>query len=191
MVRTRVGYAGGTTKDPTYYRLGDHSETVQIEFDPTEVSYEELLEVFWQTHNPAVQPWSRQYMSVIFYHNDGQRKLAEESRDREEAWRKGKVFTEILPASEFYVAEAYHQKYRLRQMPELMRELSTMYPDSDDFVNSTAVARVNGYIGGFGTYPTLQEEIGGFGLSLAGSEILLGVVSEREHQQDGETCPSP
>jgi peptide-methionine (S)-S-oxide reductase len=176
VVRTRVGYAGGTTKDPTYHNLGDHTETIQIEYDPTQISYGELLDVFWSSHNPAGRPWSRQYMSIIFYHNDEQRKLAVATRDREAARIQGQIFTEIVPASEFYPAEAYHQKYRLRQVPDLMKEFSAMYPDDGDFVASTAAARVNGYLAGHGTCEGLQEELSSLGLSPEGGERLLGIV---------------
>jgi peptide-methionine (S)-S-oxide reductase len=177
VVRTRVGYAGGTTETPTYYSLGDHTETIQIDYDPTRVSYEELLDIFWNSHNPAIPPWSRQYMSIVFYHSDEQKRLAAETRDREEARIGSKVFTEIIPASEFYPAEAYHQKYRLRQVPDLMKEFSAMYPDVDDFIASTAAARVNGFIGSYGTLATLKKEISRFGLSPAGNKKLLDIVS--------------
>ena len=177
MVRTQVGYAGGTTKDPTYHNLGEHSETIQIVYDPTQVSYEELLDVFWSSHNPAVQPWSRQYMSVVFYHSEAQRRLAEETKEHEAAEIGGKIWTEVIPAAEFYPAEAYHQKYRLQQVPELMQEFRAMYPDEDAFVASTAVARVNGYLGGNGSADRLREELSSLGLSPAGGEKLLEVVS--------------
>lgn len=176
MVRTRVGYAGGTTKNPTYYNLGDHTETIQIDYDPTQISYEELLDVFWASHNPAQPPWSRQYMSIVFYHNDEQKRLAMETKDREAAKTNGKIFTEIVPAPEFYVAEAYHQKYRLQQVPDLMEEFRVIYPNDGDFMNSTAVARVNGYLGGHGTFEALQAEISGFGLSSEGDKKLLDIV---------------
>ena len=176
MVRTRVGYAGGTTKNPTYHNLGDHTETIQIDYDPTRISYEELLDVFWDSHNPAQPSWSRQYMSIVFYHNDEQKKLAMETRDREAARINGEILTEIVPASEFYLAEAYHQKYRLRQVPDLMEEFRVMYPDDEDLVDSTAAARVNGYLGSYGTFEALQAEISGLGLSLAGSQRLLDIV---------------
>ena len=179
MVRTRVGYAGGTTKDPTYHNLGDHTETIQIEYDPARVSYEELLDVFWSSHNPTGRSWTRQYMSIVFYHNEEQRRLAEETRDREAARLQAQIFTEIVPAPEFYPAEAYHQKYRLRQVPELAREFSAMYPDDDDFAASTAAARVNGYVGGNGTCECLQEELDSLGLSPAGDERLLEIVCGR------------
>jgi peptide-methionine (S)-S-oxide reductase len=175
VVRTRAGYAGGTTRNPTYHNLGDHTETIQIEYDPTVVSYEELLSVFWSSHNPTARPWSRQYMSIIFYHNDEQRRLAIETRDREAAKVGGEIYTEIVPASEFTLAEAYHQKYQLRRVPDLMAEFSAIYTD-DDFVASTATARVNGYLGGNGTCEGLREEVDSLGLSAAGSEKLLKMV---------------
>ena len=109
MVRTRVGYSGGTKEDPTYYSLGDHSETIQIDYDPAQISYEELLIVFWESHHPEWPSLSRQYASVIFYHNDEQKKLALATREREEAI-KGVIHTVVLSFSRFYLAEAYHQK---------------------------------------------------------------------------------
>ena len=105
MIRTRVGYAGGTMKNPTYHNLGDHTETIQIDYDPTQISYEELLDVFWDSHNPTSRPWSRQYMSIVFYHDEEQKRSAIETRDREGSRREGVIFTEIVPASQFYLAE--------------------------------------------------------------------------------------
>ena len=177
MIRTRVGYAGGTTKNPSYYNLADHTETIQIDYDPTQISYEELLDIFWDSHSPNQQPFSRQYMSIVFYHNDEQKRLAMETRDREEAREKGKVFTDIVPASEFYLAEAYHQKYRLQQVSDIVKEFRAMYPDTNGFVASTAAARVNGYVAGYGTFAILQKELSSFGLSEGGNKKLMDIVS--------------
>jgi peptide-methionine (S)-S-oxide reductase len=163
-------------ENPTYYSLGDHTETIQIDYDPARISYEELLEVFWRSHNPARRAWSRQYMAAIFCHNEQQKELALRTRDRVAARIRGKVRTAVLPATRFYRAEDYHQKYRLRQVPELLRELAAMYPDPMDFVNSTAAARVNGYLGGCGTPGSLEPEVGGFGLSPAGRTRLMEIV---------------
>jgi len=159
VIRTRVGYAGGTTESPTYYNLGDHTETIQIDYDPTQISYEQLLEIYWDSHSPTVQPWSRQYMSIIFYHNSEQRELAMETKQREEASLSRRVYTEIIPFSEFHLAEDYHQKYYLQQVPNLMKELVAIYPNFADFINSTAVARINGYVGGHVTFQALQEQL--------------------------------
>jgi methionine-S-sulfoxide reductase len=179
-VRTRVGYAGGSTTNPTYHSLGDHTETVQIDFDPTKISYEQLLGVFWKSHNPGSRSWSSQYKAVVFFHNEEQKRLALESRDRLAAETKGKIYTEVLPFSGFSLAEAYHQKYQLQQDTGLMREFRAMYLDARDFVNSTAAARVNGYLGGYGTPDDLQRELTTLGLSEAGAEKLLDGVKRRE-----------
>jgi peptide-methionine (S)-S-oxide reductase len=160
--------------------MGSHSETIQINYDPALISYEELLDLFWSNHLPTARPWSRQYASVIFYHDEEQKRLAEASRDREAARLGQPVYTEIVPFSEFYLAEGYHQKYRLQQSPDLLRDLRAVYPDDGDFVNSTAAARVNGYLGGYGTLSALQAVIEDLGLSPAGQKQLLELVSARE-----------
>jgi peptide-methionine (S)-S-oxide reductase len=174
-----VGYAGGTTEAPTYYRLGDHTETVQIEYDPTQISYRQLLDVFWNSHNPVYPPLSRQYMSLVFYHDDEQQRLAWETKQHQQTISGSEIFTEIVPASEFYLAEDYHQKYYLRQVPELIEEMSAIYPEIVDLVASTAAARINGYLGGHGTLEALQEQIDSFGLSPAGKNKLLEIASRR------------
>ena len=176
MVRTRVGYAGGTKENPTYYSLGDHTETVQIDYDPSQISYEELLTVFWNSHNPTY-PSSTQYQSMVFYHNEEQKELALETKARVEAELKANVLTEIIPAGEFYLAEAYHQKYYLQGVPQFKKEFSAIYPNTDDFIASTSAARVNGYLGGNGTVASLQAEIDSFGLSPEARQKLLDIAS--------------
>jgi peptide-methionine (S)-S-oxide reductase len=178
-VRTRVGYAGGTTANPSYYDLGDHSEAIQIDYDPERISYEQLLEVFWESHNPTLRSWSRQYASIILVHDDEQRRLALETRDREAAETGGVIYTEIVPLSEFTLAEAYHQKYRLRQVPGLEEELQTVFDNDEDLVNSTVAARVNGYLGGFGTAESVEAALDNLGLTLERKERLLDLIGVR------------
>jgi methionine-S-sulfoxide reductase len=175
VVRTRVGYAGGQKKDPTYRSIGDHSETIQIDYDPDRVSYKKLLSVFWHNHDPTQRAWSQQYKAAIFYHNDEQKKLAFETQTFEEKQRNKKIRTEILPFSNFYLAEDYHQKYGLRGQSDLMREFKAMYPRDIDFINSTAAARINGYISGHGTPEAVKATIENLGLSTAGRERLLAI----------------
>jgi len=112
-------------------------------------------------------------MSAIFFHNDEQKRLALETRNLEATKLKGAIFTEVIPFTEFYPAEAYHQKYYLQQVPELMREFSALYPAVRDLVNSTAAARVNGYLGGYGSLEVLTQEIEDLGLSPGGDKTLL------------------
>lgn len=175
MVRTRVGYAGGTKRNPTYHSMGDHAESIQVDFDPSVLGYAELLDLFWSCHNPCDRAYSRQYMSAIFFHDEGQKRLALETKDREEK-RRGRIATEILPLGTFTVAEDYHQKYYLRGEREIAKELLAVYPDPAAFRESTAAARLNGYIGGDGSAAALQGEIGRLGLSPAGRDRLRGYV---------------
>jgi peptide-methionine (S)-S-oxide reductase len=179
VVRTRVGYAGGTKKNPTYHDLGDHTETIQMEYDPAVISYEQLLDVFWDSHDAAAPSWSRQYMSIIFTHDEEQKRLATESRDREAAGTKSAIVTVIRPAGEFYRAEGYHQKFRLRSERELVREFTAIYPSEKDFVDSTAVARVNGYLDGYGTPADLKTDLPSLGLSPKAGERLTVMISRR------------
>lgn len=151
-----------------------------MDFDPDVISYEKLLDVFWDSHDSTSQAWSKQYMSIIFYHNDEQKKSAMDSLKREEARLKSKIVTAILPAKEFYLAEDYHQKYALRFEPDLFRELSAMYPNNRDLVNSTAAARINGFLDGYGTLAELMHQLPGFALSTKAGNVLINDVKKRK-----------
>jgi peptide-methionine (S)-S-oxide reductase len=122
VIETAVGYEGGTLENPTYKdvctdRTG-HAEVVQVTYDPARVSYDTLLEVFWNNHNPTQlnrqgPDYGTQYRSVIFYHSPEQRTTAEASLAQLVAsgkWSR-KIVTQIVPAQPFYRAEEYHQRY--------------------------------------------------------------------------------
>ncbi len=173
-----MGYAGGSQDNPTYQSIDDHSETIQIDYDPAQISYEELLDVFWSSHNPSSRPFSRQYASIIFYHNEEQRHLAIETRDSQQAALGGTVFTEIVPFTSFTLAEDYHQKYRLRQTPEVLAAVRALYPGRDEFLNATLTARVNGYVGGYGTLGELEAQVEMLDMSPAVRQGLLEALSE-------------
>ncbi len=119
---TMVGYTGGHQKDPTYKAVctdeTGHAEAVQVIYDPLEVSYEKLLEVFWENHDPTTAnrqgpDVGSQYRSSIFYHTPEQKALAQKSKDELEKSGQFKrpIVTEITPATTFYKAEDYHQQY--------------------------------------------------------------------------------
>jgi len=163
--RTRVGYAGGTTPAPTYRSIGDHTECFQVDFDPLTVRYEELVQLFWSVHNPTAAAYSKQYASLILANDEHQLSVANTLRDRLEAVVHRPVLSRIAMLDRFYPAEDYHQKYRLRNTPTLMREFRAMYPSEADFVASTAAARVNGYLDGAGSCVQLGREIDRLGLS--------------------------
>jgi hypothetical protein len=166
-------------KHPSYHNLGDHSEAVQIDFDPSRISYGELLDLFWKSHDPTRNSWSRQYRAAIFYHNEEQRIIALETRKNLTLETRGEIATAIEPYSGFYIAEDYHQKHSLRLFPEIMKEFTARNPDVKRLIKSMAVTRVNGYLGGYGSCESLEKEIEGFGLSHRAREIMTSVVCGR------------
>jgi len=120
VLQTAAGYTGGHVADPGYERVGrhrtGHAEAVEVWYDPAQVSYAELLQTFWRIHNPTTRnrqgfDLGSQYRSAIFYHDAGQMEAAIASRDAEQQSRKRRIVTEITPASAFYRAEEYHQRY--------------------------------------------------------------------------------
>jgi len=120
VISTSVGYSGGTSENPTYKDVctgqTGHAEVVEVEYDPSRVSYEELLEVFWENHDPTSlnrqgPDVSTQYRSAIFFHTPEQEAAARASKERAQGRFKKPIVTEIKPASEFYRAEEYHQRY--------------------------------------------------------------------------------
>jgi peptide-methionine (S)-S-oxide reductase len=124
VVDTAVGYEGGTPPNPTYEDVCSHTtghaEVVQVQFDPDEVSYDQLLDVFWEVHDPTQV--NRQgpdvgsnYRSVIFFHSPEQQEQALESKTRAQARFDRPIATEISPASDFWRAEEYHQQYLVKR----------------------------------------------------------------------------
>lgn len=114
------GYAGGAKPNPTYKEVCNgntgHAEVVQVQYDPARLSYSKLLEAFWRAHDPTTlnrqgADVGTQYRSIILYHNDDQRRLAEESKKTQASHWKDPIVTEIVPLKQFYAAEDYHQDY--------------------------------------------------------------------------------
>ena len=119
---TKVGYTGGQLPNPTYEEVctdrTGHAEAVEVEYNPDEISFEELVNVFWNNHNPTTlnrqgPDIGIQYRSAIFYHSDEQKQIAEKSKQELDSSKRyeNPIVTEILPAPTFYNAEEYHQKY--------------------------------------------------------------------------------
>ena len=147
-----------------------------MDYDPERITYAQLLDIFWKSHRPTGRSWSRQYMNAVFYHNEEQRRLAMASKTAVEQKIGRTVKTEVVPLRSFTMAEDYHQKYILKRHYELKNEMSRIYPHHRDFVDSTAVARLNGYAGGHGTKDQLSREIESLGLSAEGKKVLTEMV---------------
>jgi len=116
VVRTMVGYTGGDRPDPTYGSVcnGDgHTEALKVEFDPSVVSYEQLLETFLSVHDPCV-PMNTQYQSAVWPQNDAQKEAVLAALDRAEQKRGRPVYTKVAPPKEFHNAEWYHRQYNLK-----------------------------------------------------------------------------
>ncbi len=119
---TKAGYTGGTLKNPTYEEVctdkTGHAEAVEVEYDPNEISYDELLDIFWNNHDPTSlnrqgPDVGIQYRSSIFIHDESQKQAAQKSKEKLNSSGKFSktIVTEIVPSPEFYTAEEYHQKY--------------------------------------------------------------------------------
>lgn len=148
---------------------------MQVDFDPQQIGYEEVATLFWKTHNPCATPYSRQYMSAIWYHDESQQEfvlgLLTAANDRFE----GGVTTTVEPLEAFTLAENYHQKYRLQSKRGLMKVFRTMYPAFEDFNNSTSAARLNAFAAGHGSRRLFDQEVDLYGFSREELESVMRV----------------
>lgn len=147
VVRTRVGYAGGTKIDPTYHSLGDHTEVFQVEFDPDTVTYRDLLNRVFGSHNPQHQTRKTQYQNIVFAASEGQRAVLDEFLTARGLTADG-IGTRIEQISRFYPAENYHQKYKLRSVSSFMDAFKTVGYGDDELRESPIAAKLNGYAAG-------------------------------------------
>lgn len=179
VVRVRAGYMGGDKVDPTYKDLGDHTETVEVQYDPQVTTFSNLLKVFWKYHDYTAE-YKTQYMSAIFYHDDEQKELAEKDKAEREA-NGEKVATKILLAKIFYKAEDYHQKYFLRQHKKLVEDLDI---SDEDFMYASRPSRLLCYIAGPGEEKDFDEEYPSLGLS----EEQAAYIKEQMKTKKFEGC---
>jgi peptide-methionine (S)-S-oxide reductase len=147
VVRTRVGYAGGTKRDPTYHSLGDHTEVFQVEFDPGSIAYRDLLEIVFNSQNPQHQTRKTQYQNVVLVATAAQQATLNEFLTTQGLTADG-IGTRIEQLSRFYVAEDYHQKYRLRSVTSLMDAFEAAGYGDDELRESSIAAKLNGYAAG-------------------------------------------
>ncbi|KAB1201876.1 Peptide methionine sulfoxide reductase A5 [Morella rubra] len=152
VVRTTVGYAGGSKSNPEYRSLGNHAESVQVEYDPRLINFRQLLEVFWSSHDsrqvfgqgPDV---GNQYRSIIFSNGNEESRLAAISKEREQARSKsGIVTTQIQQRGTFYPAEPEHQKFELKRNPFLLQLIGNL--PEEELEGSSLASKLNGYAAG-------------------------------------------
>jgi peptide-methionine (S)-S-oxide reductase len=166
-----VGYTGGTLPDPTYERLGDHTESFQVDYDPARLSYETLLGWYWQEVDPTEFLYGRQYMSAVFCADETQRQLALATGRDVLARRTDSRLLPILPLATFYRAEDYHQKYYLRRYTDLMGAFSAY--SARAFADSTVAMWLNACVGGYLKREELEAELERLALPEADRQRLL------------------
>ncbi|XP_024977433.1 peptide methionine sulfoxide reductase A5 [Cynara cardunculus var. scolymus] len=164
VVRTTVGYAGGSKSNPEYRSLGDHAESVQIEYDPRLINFRQLLEVFWSSHDsrqvfgqgPDV---GNQYRSIIFTNGTDESRLAAVSKEREQTKsRSSIVTTQIQQLGTFYPAEPEHQKFELKRNPFLLQLIGNLA--EEELEKSRLASKLNGYAAEL-CPPRIQSRIDG------------------------------
>lgn len=174
VLRTRVGFAGGTSPKPTYRHMGDHTEAVEIDFDPAVISYEELLRTFWQNHYPNRGNYKgRQYISLIRYRGQEQRAAINKVKKEMEKGLGEAIETDIAAFEDFTLADARHQKYYLKRYPHTLEQLQDLLPKPEHLVDSTFAARLNGFVKGYGKLRLLKDEIAAWDIAEENKEILL------------------
>ncbi|MDV6378317.1 peptide-methionine (S)-S-oxide reductase [Sporosarcina sp. GW1-11] len=160
VIRTRVGYAGGTTEAPTYKTIGYHTETVEIDFDPDIIRFEEILFHFWRNHYPNRDQYKgRQYLSSLRYRDEKQKSMMEQVKAKMEVELGELIETEITRLDHFTLAEERHQKYYLKRYPGVLEQLKDFYPLEELLLNSTFATRLNGFVKGFGTREQIVADI--------------------------------
>ncbi len=147
VVRTRVGYAGGTKADPSYEAIGDHTEVVQLEYDPEQLSFSELLERAFDEHNSYQQSRKRQYQNIIFTETAVQRDQLRSYLDGNEFSRET-IDTRLEKLDRFHVAEDYHQKFNLRGKRWITDAFAEADYDDGAIRESPAAAKLNAHAAG-------------------------------------------
>ncbi|MCR2804089.1 peptide-methionine (S)-S-oxide reductase MsrA [Paenibacillus soyae] len=179
VVRTRVGYSGGHTPNPTYRDMGDHTETVLVEFAPALLPFRQIVNVFWDRHNPYnINDYKgRQYQSLLLYEDETQR--ADIETVLEERRKKGleRPDTEIRTFSTFYPAEERHQKYYLKRFPHAFETVMSIFGEHDAFNDSTLAARLNGLAKGYTSLERIKAEIGTWNMGEKERAYILDEIS--------------
>lgn len=173
MTRTRVGYIGGRSANPTYHDLADHAEGVEVHYDPERIRYEALLEHFWTGHDPTRPKGSTQYRAALFCADEEEAEVARASRVRCAQRLGAAVETEILVGRPFHAAEAYHQKWRLRRDHRLFVDLQGCFRSEAELLDSVAAAKLNGWVGGQTSRARIEPFIEDLGLTSAAQRYLL------------------
>ena len=159
---------------------------MEVDFDPSQISFAKIVDLFWASHDPCGRLRGSQYMTAIWYHDEAQRDVINAARETIQQRLDGKVQTPVEALDVFYPAEDYHQKYRLQNSP-LKACFRAMYPQFEDFNNSTAAARLNGFLARHGSRKLFDAEHQSYGIQ---SEVLEQNVRIRDLSGAVASCPT-
>lgn len=176
VIRTEVGYAGGDKVGPTYHDLGEHAEVLQIEFETSQLSFQELLTMFWASHDPTRDGRRSQYRSVLICEDAAQLAVANESRSKLEGKLGRRVQTEVVSGEPFYPAEDYHQKWKLRRRTALYEDLAKSFDTEESLLRSFAATKLNAIVGGHVSPSTVDTIAHRLHLSDDGLALVASLV---------------
>ncbi len=159
--------------------MGDHTETLQVDFDSDLISLEQLLDTFWRNHTPRKDGYGgHQYMSLLLFHNSKQNKIIDQVKVKWEAKTNQRLETEIKPFEQFTLAEDKHQKYYFKRSKKAYEMILQLFSTHEDFVNSTIAARLNGFVREFGTLHDLKNEINEWRLDEKDRLLLIETIKK-------------
>ncbi|MFF2482298.1 peptide-methionine (S)-S-oxide reductase MsrA [Paenibacillus sp. NPDC058071] len=179
VISTQTGYAGGAAEYPTYRNMGDHTETVQLRFDPSKLPFESIVRLFWNSHNPNnINGYKGdQYKSLLFWQTEEQRdaigRVLQERNERGETGAE----TEVCPYEHFWPAEDRHQKYYLKRYPDAVRQLELLFLHLDAPMETTLAARLNGVAKGYANLSAVKDEIADSDIDEGEKERLIAAIS--------------
>ena len=183
-----MGYAGGELAQPTYHNLGEHTEAVEVSFDPGLISYQELLEVYWGSFPATLPSGPSRARTAVFARNDSQLVIAEASKRQLRRRLGEKITTEVVPGTAFWPAERMHQKFHLQRVyPELVGELAEAFADVDTFLASTAAARINAFVSGSADLADLEQAAAALGWETEDLVSRLDPVKTASDARGSET----
>jgi len=183
VIRTRVGYTGGDSLTPSYDNLDNHIEVIEVDYNPSLISYEQLIQKYFELYNGTERPYSLRVKSVIFYRSDDEYEIASKVKaDYVHSIKQG-VYTEIDPIDVFFLAEDKHQLSYLKQEISLYNEIKQIFPNNNQELLSILASKLNGIIAGYGSEGQISDILSKSALSEASINRVMDILSNRnEHQ---------
>ena len=175
---TASGYAGGDKKDPSYHNLGNHTETVRISYDPEQISWSDLLDIYWESHNPNSRAASKQYSSIIFVNDSHQEKTVQKFLDKKKEITAKEVYTTTQKLDKFHEAEDYHQNYVFSQDLNLKQFRKSLLNAGERLTYSRLLTKLNAYSQGELEKKKMIEELEDSYLKVKKPELIAEIKNK-------------